>query len=107
MRCAKSCGTLPAAVALRSDHFNGDQSQQTQKTVLDELCANDDSAKIEGLRAQPQCFAKRLTLPEKGKAPIPFGDRLSVPFAKKTSLQLVTPTVEGLIDKILSLEGLT
>ena len=57
--------------------------------------------------AEALCVTKHLTVPEKWKAPIPFGQQPFVPFAKQTSLQLKGPTVEGLIDNILSLEGLT
>ena len=53
------------------------------------------------------CVTKHLTIPEKWKEPIPFGQQPLVPFAKQTSLQLKRPTVEGLIDNVSSLEGLT
>ena len=57
--------------------------------------------------AEALCVTKQLTTPEKWKAPIPFGQQPLVPFAKQTSLQLKRPTVEGLIDNVSSLEGLT
>ena len=96
----------PATGALRSDHFN-EGHQSTENTLLNELSSNVGSGKKEGVLAEALCVTKHVTIPEKWKEPIPFGQQPLVPFAKQTSLQLKRPTVEGLIDNVSSLEGLT
>ena len=48
------------------------------------------SGEKEGVLAEALCVTKHLTIPEKWKAPIPFGQQPLVPFAKQTSLQLKT-----------------
>ena len=96
----------PATGALRSDHFN-EGYQSTENTLLNELSSNVGSGKKEGVLAEALCVTKHLTIPEKWKEPIPFGQQPLVPFAKQTPLQLKRPTVEGLIDNVSSLEGLT
>ena len=86
-------------------HFN-EGHQSTENTLLNELSSNAGSGKKEGVSAEALCVTKHLTIPEKWKEPIPFGQQPMVPFAKQTSLQLKRPTMESLIDNVSSLESL-